>query len=606
MFRINYSELGKNQVESIIGPKPAPGSIGGLCGCLAGTKIRIVTDKKPVEGPVLEYSFSSETELTLVENGTQAVECPYGALSMKNITLFSHMIPGTKRGYNVIVNRDTAVVTVFEMWFIDYEGKKIDNYKECLGVFESNQIAPYVNREVQRQYYFGYFEKDGEEPPASRDRLSLRLENKMVYWRDDRRDEQIVTYTSNVFSTLVEINKPDGEDVLTLPSDILQISDNLFIYSRGEVEYSGRLIVEVIDLFTMQKIGVTMGIDEKDKLEYLLYKACGKMLCQYATFYDFNDRGDRFPQAISNRIDFSVKGARATYRTSILSKHINEDELKDLARNATAFTRGGGNIMISDDHMAESRQLAGKSLTLRYDDGKVLEYSFLSDGELQYRAQGDIEWRKEEYRANQLDEDLVFMGHYVTGSYPPCCVMLALDFSNGCTTCIDAKLYGKYDLHDVIPTYRFGVIETKGLISPRTLRHCFTRELLGRSFTWTYSDGISSQHIYNAPESYSWTIFTNGEQGSPANRAGGFVWSSPCTYIKLRDDVYIMTWVEEKWAGTMGCIAMNLRLMHDCGFNLHVAHDGSSVGFDQMGALAREAGRCDLSEYFTLKHLGSK
>lgn len=606
MFRINYSDLNKEQVESIIGLKPAPGSLSGLCGCLAGKELKIVTDKKPVEGPTLEYSFSSDTGLTLVENGAPAVECAYGALSLKNITLFSHMIPGTKRGYNVIVNWDTAVVTVFEMWFIDYQGKKIDTTKECLDVFSSNRIDPYVNREVQRQCYTGYFERNGCEPPTARDRLSLRLENKMLYWIDDRRNEQIVTYTSNVFSTMVELNKPDGEDVLTFPSDILQISDNLFIYSRGEVEYSGRLIVEVIDLFTMKKIGVTMGIDENDKFEYLLYKACGRMLCQYSTFYDFNDRGDRLPEGISNRIDYSVKGARATYRTSILSRQINEDELRELAKNVTVFANGSGNIMISDNHMAESRQLAGKCLTLRYDDGTVLEYEFLSDRELRYRRQGDSEWLKEEYRANQLDEDLVFMGHYVSGSYPPNSIILALDFSNGCTTCIDAKVYGKYDLHDVIPTYRFGVIETEGLSSPRMLRHCFTRELLGRSFTWTYSDGISSQHIYNAPEYYSWTIFTNGQPGSPANRAGGFVWSSPCTYIKLRDDVYIVTWVEEKWAGTMGCVAMNLRLMHDCGFNLHIEHDGSSIGFDQMGALAREAGRCDLSGYFTLKHLGCK
>ena len=202
----------------------------------------------------------------------------------------------------------------------------------------------------------------------------------------------------------------------------------------------------------MKKSPPNNGIDENDKFEYLLYKACGRMLCQYSTSMT-STTGVTAARGHLNRFDYSVKGARATYRTSILSRQINEDELSELAKNVTVFANGSGNIMISDNHMAESRQLAGKCLTLRYDDGTVLEYEFLSDRELRYRRQGDSEWLKEEYRANQLDEDLVFMGHYVSGSYPPNSIILALDFSNGCTTCIDAKVYGKYYLHDVIPTY---------------------------------------------------------------------------------------------------------------------------------------------------------
>ncbi len=39
----------------------------------------------------------------------------------------------------------------------------------------------------------------------------------------------------------------------------------------------------------------------------------------------------------------------------------------------------------------------------------------------------------------------------------------------------------------------------------------------------------------------------------------------------------------------MGCKAMNLRLMQDCGFDFGVVPDASQIIFDQMGAIGREA-----------------
>jgi hypothetical protein len=353
----------------------------------------------------------------------------------------------------------------------------------------------------------------------------------------------------------------------------------------------------------LKKIGVSMGIDENDAFEYRLYTAGGRKLGQLATFYDFNDEGDTYPTNVTDRVDFSVKGARATYRPSLMIKDVTMEQLDELGKKASIFDPNKEHIMISANRMEESRQCVGKHLFVRFDDGYAWEYEFPAARTLRYRPVGDEKWYEVEYRASRLDEDLVLLGHYQP-SYPhPACLILALDFSNGCTTCIDGRLDGRYQLRDVDAHYHFGVIEMEGLTPPRLLRHGFTRDLLGRSFTWTYSKNMSSQHIYTAPHSYSWTIFTNNEPGSPANRSGGFVWSSPCEYIKLREDVFIMNWVEEKWEGIMGCKAMNLRLMQDCGFDFGVVPDASQIIFDQMGAIGREAGRFDLTGIYTLKHL---
>ncbi|MCL2167419.1 MAG: hypothetical protein FWH49_09065, partial [Clostridiales bacterium] len=159
MYRLAYTNLNKTQVEQALAGSGPPVSASAFCDRLSGKTLKLVFDKLPVEGPVLEYSFQSATKLTLQENGGPAVSCDYGAHSLKDITLVSHMVPGTKRGYTLIVNWKSSVVTAFEMWFIDYEGETPDTTKTFIPVAEAGKQPIYVNREVQRQYYFGYIDE---------------------------------------------------------------------------------------------------------------------------------------------------------------------------------------------------------------------------------------------------------------------------------------------------------------------------------------------------------------------------------------------------------------------------------------------------------------
>lgn len=606
MFRTNYTNLTKGQVEAALAKSAPPVCASKLCSCLAGKSVKFVFDKLPVEGPGLEYEFKSETALSLKENGGEPVDCGYAALSQGDFTLFTHMIPGTKRGYTVIVNWKTTVATAVEMWFIDHEGTGIDTAREIFEHGDAAKLGAFVNREVQRQFYFGYFETPGLEAPEKRDALTLRLENCMIDWKDDRGKHRLVTYTSNTFTTQVDLGVPDGGDVLTFVSDLFRLNDFTHIYCFGEVEYSGRLGVEVVDMFRTEKIGVSVGIDENDEFEHTLYRGCGRNLGRFATFYDFNDKGDQYADLVRGRVDFSVKGARSSYRPSIMYKSMTEEDLKEAANNVNIFGNSEENIMMSVQHLEQSDYCAGKTLTFRADDGFAVKYDFKSGSELAYRIEGEDEWHTDKYYATMLDEGLIILGFYRTDSYPPGSHILALDFHNGLATCIDAKFGSQYELHDIDPDYHFGVIEMDGLTPLRIFRHGFTDELLGRAFTRTYSDDMTSIHIYNAPRSYSWTIINNGAPGTPGNRAGGPAWSSPCEYIKLRDDVYIMNWVEHKWEGLMGCICMNLRIMHDCGFTFGAAHDSKSIFFDNLGAISRSAGRVDLSGIYPLRGFNSK
>ncbi len=601
MFRINYTKLTLEQVKSAVFAGAGPVSAGALSEALTGREILLSLDNEGIDPPALRYRFQTADRLILTENGSEGVECAYGALELGGCILFAHMIPNTLRGYAVVLETKTGRAAAEEMWFIDYPGAEVDTREKPLSIEELGKLGFFVNREVERQIWRGSYSEAGRPAAEGRFSRSLRLDNKMVKWDDDLGRKRIFTYVSNYFSTLVELDTPDGEDVLSLPSDYFQIDDSTFFYDVGEVEYSGRLSVEVFDLFTMKKIGVTMGIDENDRFEFRLYRANGTYLGQYATFYDFDDPGDQPAASMSGRFA-AKKGMRGTYRTSVLSSHPGQDQINALSPKVRLFDEAQPNGMISDTRMAYSTQCAGRNVLFRDDAGFFTELDFRDAQHLRFRT-ADRGWTEAEYRAYQLDADLVYLGFYIKDSTPPEGMQFALDFSNGCATCIDAKIAGKYEAHDVIPEYHFGYMETEGVPVPRTRRHGFTTELLGRSFTWTYSKGITSQHIYNAPNSYSWTIFMGGTPGAPGYRAGGFVWSSPCTYIKLRDEVYVMTWVEEKWSGNLSSAAMNLRIMHDCGFILSTSHDCSTLDFTMLSAYARDAGKCDLSGIYTLKRL---
>jgi len=118
MHRIAYSDLTEAQVTQALRPTSSgPTCKSALSGVLAGRRIRIVTDEG---GPTLDYNFRNARELELTENGGKAVKTGYGALESRSLVLVSHMIPGTQRGYQLVVDQSTGLATVFEVYFSGY------------------------------------------------------------------------------------------------------------------------------------------------------------------------------------------------------------------------------------------------------------------------------------------------------------------------------------------------------------------------------------------------------------------------------------------------------------------------------------------------------
>jgi len=585
MHRFKYTKLTKEE----IGKRLAVTASGPKCeseysDILAGKSLKIVTDN----GPTLNYTFKDKRKLVLAEDGGAAVESGYGALTLKQVVFLSHIIPKTQRGYSVFVDLDTNLVTVFEVWLSS-------GRKEAISLFGSQSEIEIDNREVQRQIYFGYVEVAGQEAPKERHHLTNRLEGAGMYWKQDTGIETLELYPSIISSNFIELTRHADDLSYCSPSEYILINDNMFIYERTECEFSGIMTMYVMDLFTVTQAGMRLGLNEKDELEYYMFRGKGKVVGHLTSLAPFDEHGETPNLGMGPQTQATPKGQRIAYRPLRTFKGMTEEEVHQAAEKRTITFTGDPSApqeqagMMGGNTLPLSDLLVGKEFTLRYDDGTAYNYKVIDLYNLQWRKEGETQWQKETYRAFEADEKLVFFGHIHSGSRPRSSVKIALDLINGLTTCIYSKMGNEYYGNEVSYKAIFGVAEMEGLEAPRYVRHEFTDELAGRGYTRSYSDAMTSMHLYTTPHSSAWTIYT-------ANQTLGMQWCAPAIYVKLRDGVYIFDLVEEACNGAETCIIENDKTLRACGFGF--SGGGNGVNMNVIGAIARHIGTYDVKKFF--------
>jgi hypothetical protein len=593
MHRFKYTKLAKAEIGQKLAVTAAgPKSKSDFSDILVGKSLKIVADNEHV----WNYSFKSKNKLTLAEGQASPVEYDYGALTLKSLVLFSHMDPKAQRGFNVIVDLKTNQATVFEVWF-------------CGGKDGSTVLD---DREVQRQIYYGYVEGAGTEDPKLRHHTTNRLEGTGMYWKQDNGIEVLDLYPSIISANFVELTRLADDLSYCAASDYIMINDNLFIYDRTECEFSGIHTMYAMDLFTMKQIGVRLGFNEKDELEYYIFRGAGKIVGQLTSLAPFDEHGTNISAAMGGGAKAKpgppaaaapTKGQRMVYRPGRSFRNMTDEQVQQAAEKSTrTFTgsantpqeQGGGGM--GGNALPFSDLLVGKEFTLRYDhEEPKWNYRVLDLYNLEWKKEGETQWQKETYRAFEADEKLVFFAHMHSGSKPRTCRRIALDLTNGLTTCILSKMGTKYYGNEVSYRAIFGIVEMKGVKAEQYVRHGFTDELVGRGFTRSYSDSMTSMHLYTTPHSSSWTIYT-------ANQTLGMQWCAPALYVKLRDGVYIFDLVEEGCNGAETCIIENEKTKRACGFGYSGGANG--VGLNTIGAIAREIGRYDIKRYFGPKAKG--
>ncbi|HJR68825.1 MAG TPA: MoaF N-terminal domain-containing protein [Gammaproteobacteria bacterium] len=561
MHRFVYTKLTSDQIAAKLAAAAGPRSASPLSDVFAGQSLQIVTDN----GPTLRYRFTGNDRLSVAENGGAAVNGRYAALTLGEVAFFTHLVPGTQRGYNVVVDRASGLATVFEVWFSGFSD----------------------NREVQREIYFGYVAETGKTPPEARHALTNRIEGKGFYWRQDTGVETLELYPSTFYSNFVELSRLGGELGFCAPSDYVKINDDLYVYSRVECEFSGVMTFYVLDVNRAEQIGMRLGFDSGDALEYYAFTGRGEWVGQLAQFERFGDVAATPMPAPANGAPLA-KGARRVYRPMRNNWTMSKAEVAALTEK-NVF---GPPSPMAGNKSPISELLVGKELTLRFDNGVAVDYRFDEVQRLRWRHAGENTWHEERYESWESAPGVVMFGHLVTGAPSHDCYKLVADFEHALVTCIHGTIGSEYIANEAQADTWFGVIEMEGLTPPKYRRHHFSDELVGRAVTWNYSPGLTSMHLYTTPHSLSWIIF--GESG-----AGGMEWSGPASYVKIRDELYLAYWLEEACNGTLGTILVNLRTMHDCGIGYHCGRDG--LRLSAMGAHARHAGRFDIAKYYRLK-----
>ena len=594
MFYTEYAPLSEAEIAEKIERQRAPS--GGGCAALAGKsfQVRLEGQFAPQQ---LDYAVEDEKTLRFTENG-ESYTAPYSAVSMGKLTLFSHLVPGTTRGWHLILDRETCALTAFETWFgvkvptgIDFTGKKPPaGWRE-------------IPREVQRQYYFGWADFGGGEKPEELHATTNHIEGRGMHWKFSTGYEQLTFFPSLVFSAFVELGDERGGITMANPSDYVKLDDARYLYTRSEVEYSGKFWIEVMDFFESRAIGLEFGVGDGDEFVYDLHTAQFEITGDAAHMESIGVNGDKEPPMALSRVK-GFKGGRSAYRPRDIDPPMSREEaLRHAAEAQRIFDFNAQSIMGSKHNLPVCGFLAGKQFKVRPDcekhvsapwtgDGSlVYDYDVIDERRLRWRV-NDGAWQEEQYVCFEPAKGLYFFSHLLTGDPDFASVAHAVDFTDGLATTVRAKIGNWRSEWEVGSQVRFGTLEYGGLKPPFARRHHFTTELVGRSYAWNYSEMMNSIHVYSAPESYAWVIL------QPDN-SGGAMWSSPCWYVKLRDDAYLFQWVEEKCNGSQGLVVINPKILHDGGFFFGVSHSGLKLSI--TGAYGRELGRYDILKYFGRK-----
>jgi len=574
MHRLNYTKLTEAQISAALAPVAVagPAHASPLSDEFVGQTVKIVTDN----GPTLEYKFSTNSKLTVAENGAKAITAGYGALTLDHICFFTHLIPGTLRGYSVIIDRDSKVATVVEVWFGGFEDK----------------------REVMREIYQGYVATAGGTPPVKRNVANNRAEGKGWYWKQDNGWETIDYWSTVAYTHWVEVSRK-AEMGFSAPADYIQISEDFYIYTRTECEFSGTFTIYVADLNRAKQIGLRLGFDWGDALDYYVFKGKGEWLGQTAQFEKFGDlkggpiRPNPASTGQAGAVAPTAKGARAVYRPARTMEKLTREEVAKVPSSVFAGRLGSANGTggMGVHALPASKFLIGKTFTLRFDGGTAVDYKVSKIDELQWRKNGGP-WVTAIYQAYEPAPGVILFGHLLEGEPDRDGYSIVIDFDAGLVTCFNGYLNGPYFANEAQARTLVGVIEMEGITPPLYKRHQRTWDLVGREISWNYAPNLTSMHLYSTPSTTSWIIFT-------ADGAGGLQWSGPGDFIKIRDELYFAYWLEEACNGTLGTIVVNLRTMHDAGIGYHCGKSGLSMS--PVGALGRHAGKFDVKRFFDSK-----
>lgn len=557
LYRYEYTKLTEAQILNKLAPaaQGGPGGKGTLETDLAGTSLRIVTDG----AGTMFWRFGSGNRVTF-----DGAEGGYGALTLDHVTLIAHLVPGAPKGHAIAWDRHSNLATVFELWW-------------------GGGPAPHT-REINRAIWHGYVDT-GTAAPAERHKPTLRMEGRGYAWTEDTGMRTVEYCCSYTYTHWVELDRLKDGRGYSAPADYIQLTEDLYLFARVEAEFSGMLHMYVLDSNRLQQAGLRLGFNGADELEFYMFRGTGEWLGQTARFQKLGDFSAP-PIPIEN----PKKGERRIYRPLETMDKMTPAEVN------AAIAEHGTHVFDRPSPMAgngtpPTGALAGRNFAIHYDGGPRMDYRFTSGDQLEWsKDRSSGAWRQARYNAWEVMPGVFIFGHLLEGEPNHDGHIVVVDIDNGMASNFHGFLNTPYFANEAGAETLFGRIEGQGIPDPGQRRHERTRDLLGSAFTWEYSPGLNSMHLYATPNTTSW-IIPNAETGH-----FGTQWSGTGDFVKIRDGLYFVRWCEEACNGTLGTLLLNMRTMHDAGIGYHCGQRGLSMS--AVGAPARHAGKFDVGEFF--------
>jgi len=230
------------------------------------------------------------------------------------------------------------------------------------------------------------------------------------------------------------------------------------------------------------------------------------------------------------------------------------EKIQEWARTITSESIWGDNF--NRETMVTTDALSGKNLSIQLDDDTTWSFRFMDERHLHWvtpTAEGD-----DLYNASPIYgvDDVIFLHHYRAGLDLPRCTDLILDFYTGYCVLLDSFLGNPDAPREVMHDIKFGQIIGQEVRKDAVKPH-FTNELTGKSVFWAHDETIRGiQYIFSSCRYYTYTMI---------DKEKGTCWqaTNPCDYIKIRDNLYLMSVIEERQFGVQLTMLMNVKDMRD-------------------------------------------
>ena len=200
-------------------------------------------------------------------------------------------------------------------------------------------------------------------------------------------------------------------------------------------------------------------------------------------------------------------------------------------------------------------ELCGRAIRFCFDDREPLEYRFVDRHTLVWCGADGVP-HEEYYAAHPSSRaGVYFVQHVIRPSKPPQCRTIIFDETARLVTLCAAHLDNGIEAREVAHEFFFGYLDDGN--PPPESRHGFTKDLIGRAIEWTYKhDDFHVKHIYSSEYYYTYAMLRGN---------GCWMASNPADFVKIADDLYIFTFLEERQVGTQGFFLMDFQKMHDVG-----------------------------------------